>query len=217
MDSVIEDVHVRKILDSRGNATIEVDVITWNGFGRAAAPNGNSINSNGVVSFPKGGVDLVVREMEDLIASELIGLDACDITTIDEVLKEIDGTEDLSSIGGNTTVAISMAVAKAAASSYNMPLYKYIGGNLVNELPCPLGNVMNGGANVSCNALDISEFLVCPIGASNIVDGIFANASIHKKLKTIIQSKDSSSFGKNDNGGWVPNISNFDALEILIL
>ena len=111
MDSVIEDVHVRKILDSRGNSTIEVDVITWKGFGRSAAPSGLSIGSKEVISFPQGGVDIVVSELEDLIASELIGMDACDITTIDEVLTEIDGSDDLSLIGGNTAVAISMAVA----------------------------------------------------------------------------------------------------------
>ena len=215
MGSIIEDVQVRKILDSRGNPTIEVDVITWNGFGRAAAPSGASTGSKEVVSFPQGGVDIVVREMEDLIASELIGMDARDVTTIDEILKEIDGTENLAAIGGNTTVAISMAVAKAAAASFNMPLYKYIGGNLINELPYPLGNMMNGGAHAGVNAPDIQEFLVVPTGATNIVDAIFANASIHKKLKELIQSKDSSfTGGKGDEGGWVPNITNADALEI---
>ena len=177
MDSIIEDVQVRKILDSRGNPTIEVDVVTWNGFGRAAAPSGASTGSREVVSFPEGGVDLVVREMEDFIASELIGMDAEDITTIDEVLREIDGTENLAAIGGNTTVAISMAVAKAAAESYNMPLYRYLGGNLVNELPFPLGNMMNGGAHAGVNAPDIQEFLVVPTGATSVVEAIFANAS----------------------------------------
>ena len=215
MDSIIEDVQVRKILDSRGNPTIEVDVITWNGSGRAAAPSGASTGSREVVSFPEGGVDIVVREMEDLIASELIGMDARDITTIDEVLKEIDGTDNLAAIGGNTTVAISMAAAKAAAASYNMPLYKYIGGNLINELPYPLGNMMNGGAHAGVNAPDIQEFLVVPVGASNVVEGIFANASIHKKLKELIQTKDSNfTGGKGDEGGWVPNIANDTALEI---
>ena len=215
MNSIIEDVQVRKILDSRGNPTIEVDVITWSGFGRAAAPSGASTGSREVVSFPEGGVDIVVSEMEDLIASELIGMDACDVATIDEVLKEIDGTDNLAAIGGNTTVAISMAVAKAAASSYNMPLYQYIGGNFTNELPYPLGNMMNGGAHAGINAPDIQEFLVVPIGATNMVDGIFANASIHKKLKEMIQSKDSNfTGGKGDEGGWVPNITNTDALEI---
>ena len=215
LDSIIEDVQVRKILDSRGNPTIEVDVVTWNGFGRAAAPSGASTGSREVVSFPDGGVDVVVREMEDFIASELIGMDSRDITTIDEVLREIDGTDNLSAIGGNTAVAISMAVAKAAASSYNMPLYKYIGGNLVNELPFPLGNMMNGGAHAGINAPDIQEFLVVPVGAKNVGDAIFANAAVHKKLKELIQAKDSNfTGGKGDEGGWVPNITNADALEI---
>lgn len=217
LNSIIEDVQVRKILDSRGNPTIEVDVLTWNSSGRAAAPSGASTGSREVVSFPDGGVDTVVSEMEDFIASELIGMDAEDIETIDEVLKEIDGTDNLSAIGGNTTVAISMAVAKAAASSYNMPLYKYIGGNLVNELPFPLGNMMNGGAHAGVNAPDIQEFLVVPIGATNVGDAIFANASVHRKLKELIQIKDSNfTGGKGDEGGWVPNITNVDALEIQV-
>ncbi|MDO5824162.1 phosphopyruvate hydratase [Methanobrevibacter sp.] len=215
MVSIIEDVQVRKILDSRGNPTIEVDVVTWNSSGRAAAPSGASTGSREVVSYPKGGIDEVVSEMEDLIASELIGMDAEDLATIDEVLREVDGTDNLSAIGGNTTVAISMAVAKAAAASYNMPLYKYIGGNLVNELPFPLGNMMNGGAHAGINAPDIQEFLVVPTGADNVADAIFANASVHKKLKELIQTKDSNfTGGKGDEGGWIPNISNLAALEI---
>ena len=215
LDSIIEDVQVRKILDSRGNPTIEVDVLTWNGSGRAAAPSGASTGSREVVSFPEGGVDRVVSEMEDFIASELIGMDAQDITTIDEVIREIDGTDNMSAIGGNTAVAISMAVVKAAASSYNMPLYKYIGGNWVNELPYPLGNMMNGGAHAGTNAPDIQEFLVVPVGAENVSDAIFANASVHKRLKELIQTKDSNfTGGKGDEGGWVPNITNDAALEI---
>ena len=215
MDSVIEDVQVRKILDSRGNPTIEVDVITWNGFGRAAAPSGASTGSREVISFPNGGVDKIVREMEDLIASELIGMDAGDLSTIDEVLREVDGTDNLSAIGGNTTVAISMAVIKAAAASNNLPLYRYIGGSFVNELPFPLGNMMNGGAHAGINAPDIQEFLVVPVGATNMVDAVFANAQIHKRLKELIQTKDSSfTGGKGDEGGWIPNINNDAALEI---
>ncbi len=215
MDSIIEDVQVRKILDSRGNPTVEVDVITWNGFGRAAAPSGASTGSREVVSFPEGGVDVIVSEIEDIIASELIGMDAEDIATIDEVLREVDGTDNLSAIGGNTTVAVSMAVAKAAAASYNMPLYKFLGGNLVNELPFPLGNMMNGGAHAGVNAPDIQEFLVVPVGAKNMVEAVFANSSIHKRLKELIQTKDSNfTGGKGDEGGWVPNITNDAALEI---
>lgn len=215
MDSIIEDVQVRKILDSRGNPTVEVDIITWGGFGRAAAPSGASTGSREVVSFPEGGVDLIISEVEDVIASELIGMDAEDLVTIDDLLKEVDGTENLSAIGGNTTVAVSMAAAKAAASSYGLPLYKYIGGNFVNELPFPLGNMMNGGAHAGINAPDIQEFLVVPVGAKNMVEAVFANAAIHKKLKELIQTKDSNfTGGKGDEGGWVPNITNDAALEI---
>lgn len=215
MDSIIEDVQVRKILDSRGNPTVEVDVITWSGFGRAAAPSGASTGSREVVSFPEGGVDLIISEVEDVIASELIGMDAEDLSTIDELLREVDGTDNLSSIGGNTTVAVSMAVTKAAASSYGLPLYKYIGGNFVNELPFPLGNMMNGGAHAGINAPDIQEFLVVPVGANNITEAVFANAAIHKRLKELIQTKDSNfTGGKGDEGGWVPNITNDAALEI---
>lgn len=215
MDSVIEDVRVRKILDSRGNPTVEVDILTWNGFGRAAAPSGASTGSREVVAFPEGGVDKIISEVEDLISSELIGMDAEDLNDIDLVLKEIDGTDNYASIGGNTAVAVSMAVAKAAAASYNLPLYKYLGGNLVNEIPYPLGNMMNGGAHAGRHAPDIQEFLVVPVGARNITEAVFANTAVHKRLKELIQTKDSLfTGGKGDEGGWVPNISNVDALEI---
>lgn len=215
MDSVIEDVRVRKILDSRGNPTVEVDIITWNGFGRAAAPSGASTGSKEVQSFPQGGVDQVIGEVEDLIASELIGMSAEDIEDIDLVLKEIDGTDNMSAIGGNTAVAVSMAAAKAAAVSYNLPLYSFLGGNFVNELPYPLGNMMNGGAHAGPNAPDIQEFLVVPVGANDVKEAVFANVAIHKKLKELIAKKDSNfTGGKGDEGGWIPNITNDQALEI---
>ena len=215
MDSVIEDVRVRKILDSRGNPTVEVDIITWNGFGRAAAPSGASTGSKEVVSFPEGGVSQVITEVEDLISSELIGMAAEDIEDIDEILKEIDGTDNLSAIGGNTTVAVSMAAAKAAAMSYNLPLYNFLGGNFIKEMPYPLGNMMNGGAHAGPNAPDIQEFLVVPVGANDITEAVFANVEVHKRLKELISKKDPSfTGGKGDEGGWIPNITNDQALEI---
>lgn len=215
MDSVIEDVRVRKILDSRGNPTVEVDIITWNGFGRAAAPSGASTGSREVVSFPEGGVDQVISEVEDLISSELIGIAAEDIEDIDEVLKEIDGTDNMSAIGGNTTVAVSMAAAKAAAMSYGLPLYNFLGGNFVQEMPYPLGNMMNGGAHAGSNAPDIQEFLVVPVGANDVAEAVFANVAVHKRLKELISKKDPNfTGGKGDEGGWIPNITNDQALEI---
>ena len=215
MDSVIEDVRVRKILDSRGNPTVEVDIITWNGFGRAAAPSGASTGSREVVSFPEGGVDQVISEVEDIISSELIGMAAEDIEDIDEVLREIDGTDNLSAIGGNTSVAVSMAAAKAAAMSFGLPLYSFLGGNFIHEMPYPLGNMMNGGAHAGPNAPDIQEFLVVPVGANDMVEAVFANVAVHKRLKELISKKDPNfTGGKGDEGGWIPNISNDQALEI---
>jgi len=215
VDSIIEDIRVRKILDSRGNPTVEVDVVTWNGFGRAAAPSGASTGAREVVAFPEGGVDRIVSEVEDVISSELIGMDAEDLKEIDLVLKEIDGTENLAAIGGNTTVAVSMAVAKAAASSYGMPLYRFLGGNMPNEIPYPLGNMINGGAHAGKNAPDIQEFLVIPVGAETITDAVFTNVQVHKKIRELIQARDKSfTGGKGDEGGWAPNLTNEEALEI---
>ncbi len=215
MDSVIEDVRLRKIIDSRGNPTVEADILTWNGFGRAAAPSGASTGVNEVQSFPEGGVDQVVNEVEDLISSEIIGMEAEDIREIDNVLKEVDGTDNFSTIGGNTAVAVSMATIKAAASCYNLPIYKFLGGIMPTELPFPLGNMINGGAHAGKNAPDIQEFLVIPVGASNISEAIETNIKIHRRIKAKIQEKDSTfTGGKGDEGGWAPNLTNEQALEI---
>ncbi len=215
MDSVIEDVRLRKIIDSRGNPTVEADILTWNGFGRAAAPSGASTGINEVASFPEGGVDQVIAEVEDLISSEIIGMEAEDLREIDTVLKEIDGTDNFSTIGGNTAVAVSMATAKAAASSYNLPLYKFLGGIMPVSIPFPLGNMINGGAHAGTNAPDIQEFLVIPVGASSIIEAMETNINVHRRIKEKIQATDSTfTGGKGDEGGWAPNLTNEQALEI---
>ncbi|MDO5850966.1 MAG: phosphopyruvate hydratase [Methanobacteriaceae archaeon] len=215
MDSVIEDIRLRKIIDSRGNPTVEADVLTWNGFGRAAAPSGASTGINEVASFPEGGVDKVVTEIEDIISSEIIGMEAEDLREIDAVLKEIDGTNNLSTLGGNTTVAVSMATAKAAASSYNLPLYKFLGGIMPREMPYPLGNMINGGAHAGTNAPDIQEFLVIPVGAESMTEAITTNVKVHRKIKSKIQEVDKTfTGGKGDEGGWAPNLTNDQTLEI---
>lgn len=215
MDSIIEDIRVRKILDSRGNPTLEVDVITWNGFGRAAAPSGASTGSREVLAFPEGGVDRIIGELEDIISSELIGMDAEDLVEIDLVLKEMDGTENLSAMGGNTLVAVSMATAKAAASSYNLPLYQFLGGSFTVEIPYPLGNMLNGGVHAGDNTPDIQEFLVLPVGAENITEALLTNIAVHHRIREIIKTKDKTfTGGKGDEGGWAPNLTNQDALEI---
>ena len=215
MSSVIENIRIRKILDSRGNATVEIDITTENGFGRAAAPSGASTGAMEVVAFPKEGIDGVITTFNERVKGDLVGVSADETVLIDDILKEIDGTDNLSSLGGNITVAISLAAAKAAASSFNMSLYQFLGGNLKNEIPYPLGNMINGGAHAGKNAPDIQEFLVVPVGAKNITEAVFANSSIHKKIGELIKVKDSQfTGGKGDEGGWAPNLSNYEALEI---
>lgn len=215
MSSVIENVEIKKILDSRGNATVEVEITTENGFGRVAAPSGASTGALEVLAFPADGIEGILKGFNQNITPELVGIDAKDTFLIDSILKELDGTENMSSLGGNIVVAISLAAAKAASSSYGLPLYMFLGGNLKNEIPYPLGNMINGGAHAGKNAPDIQEFLVVPIGAQNITDAVFANSSVHKKIGEFIKVKDSSfTGGKGDEGGWAPNLSNYEALEI---
>ncbi|MCE5213922.1 MAG: phosphopyruvate hydratase [Methanobacterium sp.] len=215
MCSTIENINIRKILDSRGNPTIEVDVETEMGFGRAAAPSGASTGVLEVVAFPEIGIDNIIENFQMNIASELQGIKSEEMFLIDSILKEIDGTNNLSTIGGNVTVAISLAAAKAAANSYDLPLFLFLGGNLKKEIPYPLGNMINGGAHAGKNAPDIQEFLVVPTGAKNITEAVFANVQIHKRIGEHIKKKDKSfTGGKGDEGGWAPNLSNHDALEI---
>ena len=215
MSSIIEDVEIRKILDSRGNPTVEVDVLTENGFGRAAAPSGASTGIREVTAFPEDGIDNIINDFGSRVALELIGIDSQDTNLIDTILKEIDGTANLYSLGGNIIVAISLATAKAASSSYNMSLYSFLGGNMRNEIPYPLGNMINGGAHAGKNAPDIQEFLVVPVGAKNIMEAVFANSRVHKRIGELIKAKDKSfTGGKGDEGGWAPNLTNEDALYI---
>lgn len=224
MDSIIEEVLIRKISDSRGNPTVEVEIITANGYGIAAAPSGASTGALEVTAFPEICVDELIKKYKSEIVSELEGLSAEDTSIIDKTMKALDGTENLSTLGGNTVVAVSLAAAKAASSSYNMPLYRFLGGNLVNEIPYPLGNMINGGAHVGktkqvesswIGAPDIQEFLVVPVGANNIKEAVFANSAVHKRIGELIRSKDPLfTGGKGDEGGWAPNLSDYEALEI---
>lgn len=212
--TIIEEVRGRKILDSRGNWTIEVDIETCGGWvGRAAAPSGASTGIHEVVAFPEGGVDKALVEIEEIISPELEGWDSEEQNVIDGRLKEIDGTDNFASIGGNTAVAISLANAKAAAHSLNNSLYKFLGGNFATELPYPLGNVIGGGAHAQ-NATDIQEFLVIPVGAENIVDAIYTNSLVHKKTKAAL-SKGGANLGKGDEGAWAPDVADMDAFNIL--
>ena len=183
MSAIIEDITAREILNSRGNTTVEVDVTTIDGFGRASAPSGASTGKAEAVPFPEGGVEEAIRKVEELIAPEVIGLYADEQEEIDTLLHELDETEDFRNIGGNTAYAVSLAVADAAADSYDLPLFQYLGGSLASDLPCPLGNVVGGGKHALGKATDIQEFLVLPIGAPSFSTAVEANAAIHRRLK----------------------------------
>ena len=216
MSTIIEEIKARQILNSRGNPTIEVDVFTIDGFGRASAPSGASTGKAEALPFPEGGVKEAIRKVEETIAPEIIGLYADDQEEIDAILHEIDGTENFRNIGGNTAYAVSLAVADAAADSYGLSLYQYLGGSMNSCLPYPLGNVIGGGKHAFGKSTDIQEFLVLPLGAESFSAAAEANAMVHRKLKSILGKMDASfTGGKGDEGAWAPNISNDEALEAI--
>lgn len=207
---IIEDILARRIFDSRGNPTIEIDIFTDDGcFGRAAAPAGASTGSYEAVAIP---VDDAIAKVESEIGDQLIGENTADQEEIDALLHEIDGTDNFSNIGGNTAVAISMANAWAAADSFKMPLYRYLG-SPYQWMPYPLGNVIGGGAHAK-GATDIQEFLVTPIGAPTIDDAVLANTLVHKRVKKIL-TDDGIICGKGDEGGWAPQIKDAKAFEVV--
>lgn len=212
--SFIEELIARKILDSRGNFTIEADVYTRLGLGRCSAPSGASTGKHEVVAFPQSGVEQALVEVEENIAPELVGMDAAFQNEVDTLLAEMDGTSNFSNIGGNTAVAISLANAKAASASFGLPLFQFLGGSLAGRIPLPLGNVIGGGAHAR-GATDIQEFLVVPVGAEDIVGALTANALVHRRVGELLRERYSSSFGRGDEGAWAPDIGDKEALDIL--
>ncbi|MGQ9506882.1 MAG: phosphopyruvate hydratase [Candidatus Bathycorpusculaceae bacterium] len=216
MSTTIEDVIARKVFNSRGDETIEVDIITISGFGRASAPAGESRGKAEVVYYPQGGVDQALKKVEEVIAPEIVGLNADFQEEIDRTLHEIDGSKDFRIIGGNTAFAVSLANAEAAANSYGLFLFQYLGGQVANELPYPLGNTISGGKHTHGKSPDIQEFLALPYGAESFLEAANANAKIHKKASEILKKKDKLfSGGKSDEGAWIANIDNLDAFEVL--
>jgi enolase len=208
--TTIEVIELRTILDSRGNPTVEADVYTTGGFGRSAAPSGASTGSlEAKVRPPKEAVD---NALANLVPA-LIGMDAADQEGFDEQLRDIDGTTDFSGIGANVAVALSLANAKAAASSMGIPLFRYLGGAFARELPLPLGNVIGGGAHAE-NATEIQEFLVVPGGAADTEEAVFANAAVHRQVKDLLKKK-GKSCGKGDEGAWAPQIDDALAFELI--
>jgi len=216
LSTIIEDLIARKIFNNRGEETIEVDVITASGFGRAAAPAGKSRGKAEVVNYPQGGVEQAIKKVDDLIAPELAGLNADFQEEIDNTLHEIDGTTAFKNIGGNTAFAISLANAEAAANSHSLLLFQFLGGNAANTLPYPLGNCISGGQHARGKSPDIQEYLALPHGAESFLEAQTANTQIHKKIGDYLKKK-STTFngGKSDEGAWIANIDTVDAFEVI--
>jgi len=216
VSSVIEDLIARKIFNNRGDETIEVDVITTNGFGRASAPAGKSRGKAEVVYYPQGGVDAAIKKVDEQIAPELAGLNADFQEEIDTTLHEIDGTTNFKGIGGNTAFAISLANAEAAANSHGLLLFQFLGGNNANTLPYPLGNCISGGQHARGKAPDFQEFLALPRGAETFLEAATANAQIHRKIGDALKKKNTAfNGGKSDEGAWIANIDGAEAFEIM--
>ena len=220
----IIEVFARQILDSRGNPTVEADVLTNEGFvGRAAVPSGASTGVHEAVELRDGdkksylgkGVLNAVKNVNEIIAPELEEYDVADQSGIDELLIRLDGTENKSKLGANAMLAVSMAVAKAAAEEAGLPLFRYIGGTNARTLPVPMMNILNGGAHAD-NKIDFQEFMVLPVGADNFSDGLRWGVEIFHALKTVLKKKGYST-NVGDEGGFAPNISsNEEAIETVL-
>lgn len=222
--SYIAEIRARQILDSRGNPTVEVDVITENGFlGRAAVPSGASTGKHEAVELRDGdktqylgkGVLKAVENVNERIADQLIGIEVIRQAYIDHKLLELDGTENKSKLGANATLAVSMAVAKAAAQESSLPLFRYLGGVNATLLPMPLMNILNGGVHAD-NKIDFQEFMIVPVGASSFSEGLRWGVETFHHLKTVLKKKGYST-NVGDEGGFAPEIkSNEEALEIVL-
>jgi len=222
--SEIVDVYAREILDSRGNPTLEVEVFLESGsFGRAAVPSGASTGEREAMELRDGdksrylgkGVLKAVDNVNNIIADEIIGMEADDQVGIDMKMIELDGTEYKSNLGANAILGVSLAVAKAAADEAGQPLYRYIGGANARELPLPMMNIINGGAHAD-NNVDIQEFMIMPAGATCFAEALRMGAEIFHALKNVLKSKGYNT-AVGDEGGFAPNLkSNEEALEVIM-
>jgi enolase len=214
--SNIEIIHARQILDSRGNPTIEVDVVTDDGaFGRAAVPSGASTGIHEAMELRDGGSDwmgkgvsLAVEHVNEVLNEELHGIDVTEQRLIDQIMIDVDGTENKSNLGANAILGVSLAVAKAAAESVRQPLYRYIGGANVGMLPVPMMNILNGGSHAD-NKIDIQEFMVMPVGASSFSEGLRMGTEIFHSLKEVLRAEGHST-NVGDEGGFAPNLKSND-------
>ncbi len=222
--SYIASIHARQILDSRGNPTVEVDILTENEhLGRAAVPSGASTGIHEAVELRDGNKKLyggksvlrAVKNVNTILADNLLGWDVADQTGIDAMMIALDATSNKAKLGANAILAVSMAVAKAAALEANLPLYRYIGGTNAKILPIPMMNILNGGAHAD-NKIDFQEFMVMPVGASTFSEGLRWGVDIFHALKTVLKKKGYST-NVGDEGGFAPNIqSNEEAIETVL-
>jgi enolase len=221
--SDIMDVHAREIIDSRGNPTVEVDVILESGaYGRAAVPSGASTGQREALElrdkdkrYGGKGVRKAVKNVNDKIALELFGLEADEQVHIDKLMIKMDGTKTKGKLGANAILGVSLAVAKAAAMEAELPLYKYIGGAGACELPVPMMNIINGGEHAD-NNLDIQEFMIMPVGVKSFSEALRAGAEIFHTLKKLLSSKGLNT-AVGDEGGFAPNLkSNEEAIKIIM-
>src|SRR6201986_5403220 len=220
----IASIHAREILDSRGNPTVEADVVLEDGTrGRAAVPSGASTGEHEAVELRDGdkhhylgkGVLKAVENVESLIAPELAGMDAANQRGIDATMLAIDGTENKGKLGANAILAVSLATAKAAAQATGLSLYRYVGGSNSKTLPVPMMNILNGGAHAD-NKIDFQEFMVMPVGAPTFSEGLRWGVEIFHSLKTVLKDKGYST-NVGDEGGFAPNIqSNEEAIETVL-
>jgi enolase len=223
MSSII-DIRAREVLDSRGNPTVEADVTLASGAkGRAAVPSGASTGEKEAVELRDGdadryggkGVQLAVQAIEERIAPALDGLTATDQILIDRTMIDLDGTTNKSKLGANAILAVSMAVARAAADDLTLPLYRYLGGPMVRMLPVPMMNILNGGAHAT-NTVDFQEFMIVPVGADTFADALRMGAEVFHALKKVLVKKKLST-GVGDEGGFAPDLgTDEDALKLVI-
>lgn len=225
MDTTIESISALEVLDSRGNPTVEVEVVLMDGsWGRAAVPSGASTGEHEALEMRDGdkkrylgkGVANAVANVNGVIADALFGWDAAEQKAIDMELLDMDGTPNKSKLGANAILGVSLAVAKAAANSFGMPLYRYLGGVYAHVLPVPMMNIMNGGAHTGWQSTDMQEFMVMPFGASSFSEGLRWGAEIYHALKSVLKEKGYSAL-VGDEGGYAPALkANNEAIELIL-
>ncbi|URA09755.1 phosphopyruvate hydratase [Thermospira aquatica] len=221
--STIIDVHAREIFDSRGNPTVEVEVVLEDGtMGRAAVPSGASTGEREAVELRDGdknrlmgkGVLKAVENVNNVIAEEIVGLDALNQVEIDRIMIDLDGTDNKGKLGANAILGVSMAVAHAAANYVGLPLYRYLGGTNAKLMPVPMANIINGGKHAD-NKVDFQEFMIMPVGAKSLKDAVVMMAEVFHNLKSILKKA-----GKNtavgDEGGFAPDIDNEEAVKYIL-